>query len=96
VWNGAQQMKKAATTATETGLKPTLLTSRILRSVLQLLVTANVVPNPLITFTLMTETIGSSERSDPTRVTWRLGPENDALHSYIHENIKSFPITLVS
>jgi hypothetical protein len=45
------------------------------RSGIQLLATANVVPNPLILFTLMTEATSSSETSGLTRITQRHIPE---------------------
>jgi hypothetical protein len=51
----------------------------ILRSVLHLLATANVVPSSLIIFTLMTEAIRSSETSVITRATWRQTPEDGIL-----------------
>jgi hypothetical protein len=43
----------------------------VLRSVLRLLVTANVVPSSPILVTLMMEAIRSSETSAHTRATWR-------------------------
>jgi hypothetical protein len=50
-----------------------------LRSVLQLVITANVVPSSLILFTLMMETIRSSETSVLTRATWRHIPQDGIL-----------------
>jgi hypothetical protein len=54
--------------------------SRFLRSVLQLLVTDNVVPISLILFTLMIE-VTSSETSVLTGATRRYIPEDGILHS---------------
>jgi hypothetical protein len=48
--------------------------------VLQLLVTANVVPSSQILVTLMMETLGSSETPVLTRTTWRNNPEYGILH----------------
>jgi hypothetical protein len=48
--------------------------------VINLLLTANVVPNPLILFTLMMEAMRSSETSHLTRTTWRHIPEDGILH----------------
>jgi hypothetical protein len=47
-----------------------------LRSVLQFLVTANIVPNSLILFTLMMEMIRSSETSVPTKAKRHHNPED--------------------
>jgi hypothetical protein len=50
------------------------------RSVLRLLVTATVVPSPLILVTLMMVEIHSSKMSVLTSATWRNIPEGDILH----------------
>jgi hypothetical protein len=50
-----------------------------LHSVLQLLVTANVVPSPLFLFTLMMEETRYAEMSILTRATRRRIPEDDIL-----------------
>jgi hypothetical protein len=61
-----------------------------LRSVLQLLVTANVVPSSPILFTLMVNAIHSSETSILTIATRRHIPEDGILHSQGLENLKSY------
>jgi hypothetical protein len=53
-----------------------------LRSMLRLLVTANVVPSSSILVTLMIEALHSSEMSIITRATWRNIPANFILHSH--------------
>jgi hypothetical protein len=57
---------------------------------LQLLVTANVVPSSPILVTLIMEAICSSETSILTRVTGHNIPEDGILHSNCRENLKSY------
>jgi hypothetical protein len=61
-----------------------------LRSVLQLLVTANVVPNSLILVILMMWAKRSSETWDLTRVTRRHIPGDRILHTDRRESLKSY------
>jgi hypothetical protein len=61
-------------------------------SVLQLLVTANVVPSSLILFILMMEAIGFFETSILIRATRYHIPEDDILHSHRRGNLKSYII----
>jgi hypothetical protein len=61
----------------------------LLRSLLLLLVTANVVPTSPILVTLMMEEISSSETSLLTGSTRRNIPEYDILHSHRRENLQS-------
>jgi hypothetical protein len=58
--------------------------------VVQLRVTANVVPSSLIIFTLMMEAIRSSELSVFTRSTKRDIPEEGIIHSHRREKLKSY------
>jgi hypothetical protein len=64
--------------------------ARILRSVLQLLFTANFVPILLIPSTPMMEAICTSETPVLTRAAQRHIPEDGILHSYCRENLKSY------
>jgi hypothetical protein len=61
-----------------------------LRSVLQLLVTANVVPSSPILVTIMMEAMHSPQISVLTRTTRRYIPEDGILHSHRRENFKSY------
>jgi hypothetical protein len=60
-----------------------------LGSVLQLLVTANVLSSHILS-TLMMEAIRSSETSVLTRATWRRIPNDGILYSHRRENLKSY------
>jgi hypothetical protein len=62
----------------------------LLRSVRQLLITANVVPSSPILVTLMIETLRSSEMSVRTKAARRHIPEHGNLHSHRRENLKSY------
>jgi hypothetical protein len=61
-----------------------------IRSVLRLLVTANVVSSSPILVTLILQAIRSSETSVLTRATLRNIPEDGILHSYLSGNLKSY------
>jgi hypothetical protein len=58
--------------------------------VLQLLVTANVVPSSLILITIMSEAMRSSKSSILTTTTRRNIPEDGVLDSQRRENLKSY------
>jgi hypothetical protein len=60
------------------------------RSVLRLVVTANVVPTSLILVTLIMEEQSSYEMSPLTRGTRRHIPEDAFLHSHCRENLRSY------
>jgi hypothetical protein len=64
-----------------------------LRSMLRLLVTANVPSSPILV-NLMMDAILSSEMSVLTRATQRNIPEDGSLHSHRHKNIKSYVHTV--
>jgi hypothetical protein len=66
----------------------------LLRSVLQLLVTANVVLTSTILSILMMEAIPSSEKLVLARAPRRHIPEEAILHSCRRENLKSYLIVL--
>jgi hypothetical protein len=59
------------------------------RSVLRLLVTANVISSSPILFALKMEAIHSSETSVLTRVTLLNIPEDGILHGHRRENLKA-------
>jgi hypothetical protein len=71
-------------------LETTLALTNTLRSVLHLLVIANVVPSSPILVTLMMEVILSSETSALIRATRRRIPEYGIPHNHRRENIKSY------
>jgi hypothetical protein len=68
------------------------LVTVFLRSVLRLLVTANVVPASPILVTLMTEAMLSSETYILTAATRRAIPEDGILHSHRRENLKPYTV----
>jgi hypothetical protein len=67
----------------------------LLRSMLRLPVTANVVPSSPILITLMMEAIRFSKKSVLTRSTRRHIPGNGMLHSHRRENLKSYMSVLL-
>jgi hypothetical protein len=62
------------------------------RSVLWLLVTANVVPSSPILVTLMMEAMHSSKTSVLSRATQHNIPEDGILHSHRRENLKLYKL----
>jgi hypothetical protein len=67
-----------------------------IRSVLPLLVTAKCVPSSPILVSLMLEAIRSSETSVLKIATRRDSPEDNILHSYRRENLKSSVVESMS
>jgi hypothetical protein len=65
------------------------------RSILRLLVTANVIPSSQILVTLLMEEILSSETSALTKPTRRNISESGNLLSHRRENLKSYKMSLV-
>jgi hypothetical protein len=66
------------------------VSSNWLRSVLHLLVTANVVPSSPLLVALIMDAISPSETSVLTRTTWRNIPDGGNLYSYLREDLKPY------
>jgi hypothetical protein len=69
-----------------------LAVTLFLRSMLWLLITANVFPSSPIPVTMMMEVIRSSETSVLRRASWHNMPEDGILHSQCRENPKSYAV----
>jgi hypothetical protein len=87
----SEELSASMIGVTRIGELGTLAVTSNLRSVRQLLLTANV-PSSTILVTLMMEALRSSETSVPTRTTRREIQEDAILHSHRHENLKSYSI----
>jgi hypothetical protein len=70
-------------------LRTTLAVITNYEKLLQLIVSANVVPIPLILSTLMLEALRSSETLALTRATRHNNPEDGILHNHHTEDLKS-------
>jgi hypothetical protein len=79
-----------AVTSNHTRCEETVYKNSIFRSVLRLLVTANVVPRSPILVTLKMEAIRSSETSILTTATEHNIPDDGILHCHRCENFKSY------
>jgi hypothetical protein len=88
------RISELITTLVVTNIRSMLRKKCYVRSVLRLLVTANIVTSLPILLTLMMEAIRTSETSFHTRVTWRNIPKDGILHGNLRVNLKSY-ITLV-
>jgi hypothetical protein len=69
---------------------PNILLSTLFSNILQLLITANIVPSSLILFTLMMEAIHSSETSILTGATQHHSQEDGILHCYSVDQILEY------